>query len=187
MFHHKKVCTGKRTKKLVTQIQDCLHDPGKQEQNAAGRSDHDLGQAQSQRQEEVGRIAFAVPGAHPGLYKHRTSFGDKTIEILEFLETAEMGEGSSREHAQGWLDYHHRKGGRSAAVLPKDIRTCWQHVAKVLKNNTDIFCPYQVALMSFVALTRIALSVRSRVAFALGLRAVRRPLGDGQTTQGLTT
>jgi hypothetical protein len=141
MFHHKKVCTGKRSKKLVTQIQDCLNDPGKQEQDAVGRSDHDLGQAESQRQEAVGCIALAVPGAHPVIYKHRTSFGDKTIEILEFLQTAEMGEGSSREHAQGWLDYHHRKGGRSAAVLPKDIRTCWEHVAKVLKNNTNMFCP----------------------------------------------
>jgi hypothetical protein len=46
------------------------------------------------------------------------------------LATAEKGEGCSREHAQGWLDYHHAKGGPSAKLLPKDIRTCWKHVSK---------------------------------------------------------
>ena len=61
----------------------------------------------------------------------RVLFSPKTREILEFLGTAEIGEGCSREHAQGWLDYHKKKGGPSAQLLPKDIRACWKHVAKV--------------------------------------------------------
>ena len=68
----------------------------------------------------------------PARVKPRVTFGPKTLEILEFLATAEMGEGSSREHAQGWLDYQKKKGGASATILPKDIRTCWKHVAKVI-------------------------------------------------------
>ena len=55
----------------------------------------------------------------------------KTREILEFLGTAEMGEGCSREHAQGWLNYQKKKGGPNAQLLPKDMRTCWKHVAEV--------------------------------------------------------
>jgi hypothetical protein len=55
----------------------------------------------------------------------------KTLEIIEFLGTAEMGQGCSREYAQGWLDYQKKKGGASATLFPKDIRTCWNHVAEV--------------------------------------------------------
>ncbi len=61
--------------------------------------------------------------------KLRVLFSPKTTEILEFLGTAEMGEGCSREHAQGKLPK--KKGGYSAKLLPKDIRKCWKHVAKV--------------------------------------------------------
>ncbi len=63
--------------------------------------------------------------------KLRVFFSPKTSEILEFLGTAEMGEGCSREHAQGWLNYQKKTGGPSAQLLPKDIRTCWKHVAEV--------------------------------------------------------
>ncbi len=41
--------------------------------------------------------------------KLRVFFTPKTSEILEFLGTAEMGEGCSREHAQGWLNYQKKK------------------------------------------------------------------------------
>ena len=46
--------------------------------------------------------------------KLRLLLTPKTKEIVEFLRTAEMGEGCSREHAQGWLDYHKKKGSLSA-------------------------------------------------------------------------
>jgi len=72
-----------------------------------------------------------VHNQRPAMGTSRVHFAPKTLEILEFLGTSEMGEGCSREHAQGWLDYIKKKGGVSAALLPKDIRTCWNHVAKV--------------------------------------------------------
>ncbi len=88
---------------------------------------------------EGGEQAWDIPEAQPGvlpaaqraILPFRTSLSLKTKEILSFLATAEKGEGCSREHAQGWLDYHHAKGGPSARLLPKDIRTCWKHVSKV--------------------------------------------------------
>ncbi len=57
--------------------------------------------------------------------------GQKTRAILKFLDTAEKGEGCSREKAQSWLDYHHEEGGPNSRLTPKDIRTLWKHVAKV--------------------------------------------------------
>ena len=72
-----------------------------------------------------------VHNQRPAMGTSRVHFAPKTLEILEFLGTSEMGEGCSREHAQGWLDYIKKKGGASATLLPKDIRTCWNHVAKV--------------------------------------------------------
>jgi hypothetical protein len=75
--------------------------------------------------------ASHVVGLQPARVKLRVWLTPKTQEIIEFLETAEKGEGCSREHAQGWLDYQKRKGGASARLLPKDIRTCWEHVTKV--------------------------------------------------------
>ena len=61
----------------------------------------------------------------------KARLGPKTLEILTFLDTAEKGEGCSREKAQSWLDYHHMKGGPNSRLLPKDIRTLWKHVVKV--------------------------------------------------------
>ena len=72
-----------------------------------------------------------LPEAQRAILPFTTSLSLKSKEILSFLATAEKGEGCSREHAQGWLDYHHAKGGPSARLLPKDIRTCWKHVSKV--------------------------------------------------------
>jgi hypothetical protein len=65
------------------------------------------------------------------ILRSRSALSTKTREILTFLATAEKGEGCSREHAQAWLDYTRAKGGPSAMLLPKDIRTCWKHVTRV--------------------------------------------------------
>jgi hypothetical protein len=128
-------CKGKRpTTKLIptpAAIQECRDDPGKQEAGPVKATNHDLGQDQSQHLEESTGIAADVMVALPAIFKYRSPLGEKSKEILDFLRTAEMGEGCSREHAQGWLDYHHRKGGRSASVFPKDIRTLYEHLAKV--------------------------------------------------------
>jgi hypothetical protein len=92
-------------------------------QNQLADTDQDLHQGGTTATDEIGRQRAKD--------QLRVLMSPKTREILEFLETAEMGEGCSREHAQGWLDYHKKKGGPSAHLLPKDIRTCWQHLAKV--------------------------------------------------------
>ena len=92
-------------------------------QNQLADTDQDLHQGGTTATDEIGRQRAKD--------QLRVLMSPKTREILEFLETAEMGEGCSREHAQGWLDYQKKKGGQSAQLLPKDIRTCWKHVAKV--------------------------------------------------------
>jgi hypothetical protein len=138
-FHHKKLCQGNQRGQALTPtpvtMNECMDSPCKQKEDARGEKHHDLGEEQSQDLVEGGGIAPDVPVAQPAIYFHRSLLGDKTKEILDFLGTAEMGDGCSREHAQGWLDYQHRNGGRNASVLPKDIRTCWQHVAKVCKDG----------------------------------------------------
>ena len=52
--------------------------------------------------------------------------------IVEFLETVEFGEGSSRTHSQHSLDYTRSCVCAKTQLLPKDIKTCWRHVAKVV-------------------------------------------------------
>ena len=77
--------------------------------------------------------AFNASVAEPTIARLKSvSLSTKTREILTFLATAERGEGCSRENAQCWLDYQHAKGGQNSKLLPKDIRTCWMHVATVL-------------------------------------------------------
>jgi hypothetical protein len=92
-------------------------------ENQLADKEEDIHQGGTMPADEVGR--------HRAKEKLRVLLSPKTLEIVEFLETAEMGESCSREHAQGWLDYLQKKGGPSAQLLPKDIRTCWKHVAKV--------------------------------------------------------
>ena len=104
------------TNQEVTEVDD----PG---ENQLADKDQDMHQGGSRATDEV--------GGQRAKEKLWVFFPPKTTEILEFLGTAEMGEGCSREHAQGWLDYQKKKCGQSAQLLPKDIRTCWKHVAKV--------------------------------------------------------
>jgi len=186
-FHHKKLCQGNRRGQALTPtpvtMNECMDSPCKQKEDARGEKHHDLGEEQSQDLGEGGGIAPDVPVAQPAIYFHRSLLGDKTKEILDFLGTAEMGDGCSREHAQGWLDYQHRNGGRNASVLPKDIRTCWQHVAKVCKDgvlsNHYNFHPLNES-HSYPSLSYCVVCPSP----ALGLRAVPRILGDGHTNMG---
>ena len=55
--------------------------------------------------------------------------------IVEFLETVEFGEGSSRAHSQHSLDYTRSCVCAKTQLLPKDIKTCWRHVAKVVLSH----------------------------------------------------
>ena len=56
----------------------------------------------------------------------------KLKAIVEFLETVEFGEGQSRAHSHYSLEYTHSCVCAKTMLLPKDIRTCWIHVAKVV-------------------------------------------------------
>jgi hypothetical protein len=124
MFHHKKNCKGKRQKTECAQTTASLHETD--DLSNQGQL-HEL----EPNHEPV--AAVTLPVAEPAVLQlKRLSLTLKTKEILTFLGTAEKGEGCSREHAQCRLNYQHAKGGPNAKLLPKDIRTCWSHVAKVL-------------------------------------------------------
>ena len=142
--YHLQECKGRPDATNFTQAKTTLQhmreasQPNQElaEVNAPGEiemavQDEDMHQGDTMPADEVGRQRAKE--------KLRVLFTPKTREIVEFLGTAEMGEGCSREHAQGWLDYHKKKGGASAQLLPKDIRTCWKHVAKV---SSALTVPY---------------------------------------------
>ena len=141
MVHHKRSCTGKLDANNFTQSsasQPChTEDRYNLEENDSLQRTEELGleeQAMS-LEEQVGNLPVAdpaiLPAAQPAMVACRPWLSLKTKEIISFLETAEWGEGCSREHAQRWLDREHVKGGPAARLLPRDIRTCWKHVAKV--------------------------------------------------------
>lgn len=52
------------------------------------------------------------------------------VECLRFLRCTEVGSGSSRRHAQTFLNYTKSCGGR-AHILPKTVEGCWDLVEKV--------------------------------------------------------
>ncbi len=114
-----------------TKLQHNIDDHTNQEETAILAPGENQLRDKDEEVHQCGTIATDDVGGQRAKEKLRVLFSPKTREILEFLATAEMGEGCSREHAQGWLDYQKQKGGQSAQFLPKDIRTCWKHVAKV--------------------------------------------------------
>ena len=127
MFHHKKSCTGKRQRTQFPQT------------TASVNETDDLsteGQLHEQEPNRGPDAALNAPMADstivPVAAMKRVSLLPKMKKILKFLATAERGEGCSREYAQSWLDFQHAEYGQAAHLLPKDIRTCWSHVATVL-------------------------------------------------------
>ena len=131
MFHHKKICKGIRERSISVPTNDDAgqHDivDGEQDQDEGLHEDCDPGAALDL---PVTTPAI-VPVTQLPMVRNRSALSTKTREILTFLATAEKGEGCSRENAQAWLDYTHAKGGPATNLLPKDIRTCWKHVARV--------------------------------------------------------
>ena len=127
MFHHKKSCTGKRQRTQFPQT------------TASVNETDDLsteGQLHEQEPNRGPDAALNAPMADstivPVAAMKRVSLLPKMKKILKFLATAERGEGCSREYAQSWLNFQHAEYGQAAHLLPKDIRTCWSHVATVL-------------------------------------------------------
>jgi hypothetical protein len=67
-------------------------------------------------------------------------------EAMEFLAMCDTGEGCSREMAQAFLKYHRSKGGPSARMLPKDVRTCWSRVEQVSFMLRTLMCAIDVSI-----------------------------------------
>jgi len=139
MVHHMKHCRGRPVTNNLTQsrvplVQVLGEEPPQDNTQALDQGScaaSHVVEDNTQALDQGTSAASHVVGLQPAPVKLRVWLTPKTQEIIEFLETAEKGEGCSREHAQGWLDYQKRKGGASASLLPKDIRTCWEHVTKV--------------------------------------------------------
>jgi hypothetical protein len=142
--HHTQQCSGWPAPNNFTQGKTTLQ-PSKDDQHSNEQLTKEDGPRQDEQEDEGqdmhqgGDKATHVVRVHPAPEKLRASISPKTKAILDFLRTAEMGEGCSREHAQGWLDYHKKNGGPNSRLLPKDIRTLWDHVAKM--RHADIHKP----------------------------------------------
>jgi hypothetical protein len=134
--HHTQHCKGRPAPTNFTQVKKTLQHP-KDDQDTNEQLTNVDDSRQDEQEDEGqdmhlgGDTAIHEVGVYAAPAQLWASITPKTKEILEFLSTAEMGEGCSREHAQAWLDYHKKKGGPSSRLLPKDIRTCWDHVAKI--------------------------------------------------------
>ena len=79
---------------------------------------------------------LAVKGTlDPYFFNKYASWGPRGVsrtvsECARFLRCTEVGSGSSRRHAQTFLDYTKSIGGR-AHLLPKTVEGCWRLVEKV--------------------------------------------------------
>jgi len=92
MYHHMKQCRG------LPDTTNCA---------PAEASDQCITDQHTDQQQ----TAVEDPGEdeRPAIRKSRVLLSPKTLEIIEFLGTAEMGQGCSREYAQGWLDYQKKR------------------------------------------------------------------------------
>jgi hypothetical protein len=111
--HHIQQCRGRPNSTNFTQAKATLQHNIDDHPNQELTEVDDPGENQladkEQDMDQGGIIATDVLGGQRAKEKLRVLFSPKTREILEFLGTAEMGEGCSREHAQGWLDYQKTK------------------------------------------------------------------------------
>jgi len=138
MNHHKKLCrglsAGVNSSGLLQQVGNPM-ETQEPDQMETQEPDQQPEQEQNDQKEHIvadqdNQLARGV--VETAVRRINRILSPKMKEILSFLRTAEMGEGCSREHAQGWLNREHQKGGPSARLLPKDIRTLWKQVAKVM-------------------------------------------------------
>jgi hypothetical protein len=127
MFHHKKSCTGKRQRKQFPQTTASVNETD--DLSTEGQLHEQVPNRGPDAEINAPKAASNIV---PVAAMKRVSLLPKTKKIINFLATAERGEGCSREYAQSWLDFQHAEYGQTAHLLPKDIRTCWSHVATVL-------------------------------------------------------
>ncbi len=113
--HHMQQCRGRPDTTNFTQgkaaLQHNIDDHTNQEvPEVDDPGEHQLADKEQDMHQGSSRATDEVEGQR-AKEKLRVFFFPKTTEILEFLGTAEMGEGCSREHAQGWLDRLPKKKG----------------------------------------------------------------------------
>ena len=109
MFHHAKHCKGRSDKPnnfaqagQQAEANECHTDEHTDQQLTEVDVPVDDARQDRKRQRLELRDCtdLHLVGGQPSKRKSRVSIGPRTREILEFLGTAEMGEGCSREHAQ---------------------------------------------------------------------------------------
>jgi hypothetical protein len=71
-------------------------------------------------------------------------------EACRFLRCTEVGSGTSRRHAQAFLDYTKSVGG-SADHLPKTVEACWNLVEKVTFRNVYVTFPNMYDIVLYIA------------------------------------
>jgi hypothetical protein len=137
-LNHKKICMGAPATYKVSQTKTANQVDTEVDDNHNIHEMEGEGQDEAHEMEGEGQDEMEGEGQDEAVLNdvmaepiRKARLGPKTLEILTFLDTAEKGEGCSREKAQSWLDYHHMKGGPNSRLLPKDIRTLWKHVTKV--------------------------------------------------------
>ena len=86
----------------------------------------------------------------PYFLQHYAKWGPRGVpravtECSRFLRCSEVGSGSSRRHAQTFLDYTKSMGGR-AHLLPKTVEGCWKVIEKVTFRTVVVTFHYVVII-----------------------------------------
>ena len=79
-------------------------------------------------------------------------------ECARFLRCSEVGSGSSRRHAQTFLDYTKSMGGR-AHLLPKSVEGCWNVIEKVTFRTVVVTLHYVLIIECDILLISSDISV----------------------------
>jgi hypothetical protein len=108
--------------------------------------------------------ALAVRGTlDPHFLHHYAKWGPRgvshvVIECARYLRCTEVGSGSSRRHAQTFLDYTKSIGGR-AHLLPKTVEGCWNVLEKVTFRTVVVTFHYVVIVECHILLISSNISI----------------------------
>ena len=133
--HHLQHCRGPtdttNSTQAKTTLQHNIDDHTNQEVNEVDvAGEHQLAD-NDQEMHQGGTIATEEVVGQRANEKLRSQLTPKTREILEFLGTAEKGEGCSREHAQGWLDYQKKK----VVKIPIGCRRIFERAGSMFRRS----------------------------------------------------
>ena len=108
--------------------------------------------------------ALAVRGTlGPNFLQQYAKWGPRGVsravtECSRFLRCSEVGSGSSRRHAQTFLDYTKSIGGR-AHPLPKTVEGCWNVIEKVTFRTVVVTFHYVLIIECDILLISSDISV----------------------------